>query len=78
MSGTYTKLSHSPYTDSHNQQDYGSASIYQAPSGAWVFATGTMGWGWGLDDFYPEGNVDTVDVRIQRTMTNILDRFIEP
>jgi hypothetical protein len=29
-------------------------TIYQAPSGAFVFASGTMQWSWGLDDFNVE------------------------
>jgi hypothetical protein len=34
-----------------------------------------MGWGWGLDNFYPEGSVTTVDSRIQKATANVLDRF---
>ena len=74
--GTFTLLSHSPYSGSGGGPDYSNSSIYQAQSGAWVFASGTMVWSWGLDDFYPEGNVETVDVRIQRATRNILNRFI--
>ena len=74
VSGTYTLLSHSPYAGSQGS-DYGNSSIYQAPSGAWVFASGTHGWGWGLDNFYPEGSVSTVDARIQKATANVLDRF---
>jgi chitodextrinase len=76
LTGTYTLLSHSPYTGSGNTQDFNSASIYQAQSGAWVFASGTMGWGFALDGYYPEGSVNTVDVRIQRATTNVLNRFL--
>jgi len=75
VSGTYVLLSHSPYSGSQGP-DYSNSSIYQATSGAWVFASGTHAWGWALDDFYPEGNVSTVDVRIQQTTANILNRFI--
>jgi hypothetical protein len=78
IAGTQTLLSHSPYTASTNQPDYQNSSIYQALSGAWVFASGTMGWGWGLDDFYPEGSVNTVDARIQRATANVLNRFFVP
>jgi hypothetical protein len=45
------------------------SSIYQAPSGAWVFAGGTLAWSWGLDG--PEA-----DPRLQRTTANVLNRFI--
>ena len=74
VSGTYTLLSHSPYTGSQGA-DYSNSSIYQALSGAWVFASGTHYWGFGLDNFYPEGSVNTVDTRIQKTTANVLDRF---
>jgi PKD repeat protein len=76
INGTYTLLSHSPYAGSGGNPDYSNSSIYHALSGAWVFASGTMGWGWGLDNFYPEGRVGTVDVRIQQTTANILNRFL--
>jgi hypothetical protein len=74
--GTYTLLSNSPYNGSGNNQDHQNASIYQAPSGAWVFGSGTMGWGFGLDDYYPGGTQDKVDPRIQRATANLLDRFL--
>jgi chitodextrinase len=72
--GTYVLLSHSPYPGSQGPE-YSNSSIYQAPSGAWVFASGTHGWGWGLDNYYPEGSVNTVDARIQKATSNVLDRF---
>ena len=75
--GTYTILSNSPFTSASKnpslRADYANSSIYQAPSGAWVFASGTMSWSWALD---PYGQVDTVDRRIQRTTANLLDRFL--
>jgi chitodextrinase len=76
VAGTYTLLSHSPYTGSHGA-DYGNSSIYQSLSGAWVFASGTMAWGWGLDNYYPEGDQNKADTRIQQTTKNILDRFVK-
>jgi hypothetical protein len=75
VNGTYVLLSHSPYAASQGT-DYANSSIYQAPSGAWVFATGTMAWGWGLDDWYPEGALGKVDSRIQKTTANVLSRFL--
>jgi len=50
------------------------SSIYQAPSGAWVFGAGTTSWSWGLDAdgiAAPKGG----DPRIQRTTANLLNRF---
>ena len=75
VSGTFTLLSHSPFSGSLGQ-DYSNSSIYQVPSGAWVFSTGTMGWGWALDGYYHGSSLGTVDARIQRTTANVLDRFI--
>ena len=76
VSGTYELLSHSPYINSSLEPDFANSSIYQAQSGAWVFATGTIFWSWALDDYYYEGyQLPTPDVRIQRATKNILDRF---
>src|SRR5438094_790099 len=68
-----TLLSHSPYTDTSGLADYASSSIYQAPSGAWVFAAGTMSWSWGLDN-YSTGIQP--DARIQQTTANLLNAFL--
>jgi hypothetical protein len=73
VAGTYTLLSHSPYTNSSGQSDYANSSIYQAPSGAWVFGAGTIAWSWGLDNW---GNRGALDARIQQTTANILNRFV--
>src|SRR2546430_1146607 len=67
-----TLLSHSPFTDDGGHADYANSSIYQAPSGAWVFATGTMSWSWGLDNLYH----NLADARIQRTTANVLAAFL--
>jgi hypothetical protein len=45
------------------------SSVYQAPSGAWVFAAGTNSWSLGLD-----GPLE--DARLQRTTANVLNRFV--
>ena len=76
MSGTYTLLSHSPFAAATSPSDYSNSSVYQAPSGAWVFGTGTFGWNWALDDFLNGAN--KVDPRIQQTTANILNRFLGP
>ena len=72
VSGTYFLLSHSPWGT--GPYDYSNSSIYQAPSGAWVFATGTMSWNWALDDYGHGYNL--VDPRVQRTTANVLNRFV--
>ncbi len=69
----YTLLSHSPFTSTNKTPDYSNSSIYHAPSGAWVFASGTMSWSWALDNY---GSHNFVDPRIQRTTANILNTFV--
>ncbi|HET7364576.1 MAG TPA: N,N-dimethylformamidase beta subunit family domain-containing protein [Burkholderiales bacterium] len=71
IAGTAVVLGASPYTDSGSGASLVSnATIYQAPSGAWVFAAGTTSWAWGLD---LDG---TADARLQGMTANILDRFV--
>src|SRR3989475_103200 len=70
VAGTYQILSQSPFTDS-GATVIANSSIYQAPSGAWVFGAGTTSWAWGLVD---DGD-GFVDPRIQQTTANLLQRF---
>src|SRR5579864_3025851 len=72
VAGTYTLLSHSPFTDAYGTSNYANSSIYQAPSGAWVFGSGTFSWGWALDGY---GNHAPVNPGIQRMTANIRDRL---
>jgi len=69
---SFTLLSHSPYIDYRGVAEYANSSIYQAPSGAWVFASGTMSWSYALDGFWH----GLADARIQRTTANLLDAFL--
>jgi hypothetical protein len=72
VNGTYTSLSNSPF-NAAGGTDNSNASVYQAPSGAWVFATGTFGWSWALDNY--NGN-NIVDPRMQQTTANVLNAFL--
>src|SRR5207237_5893977 len=47
---TIERLAHSPFLEAGRTR-YGDATIYTAPSGALVFATGSMQWNWGLDGY---------------------------
>ena len=74
VSGTYVLLSQSPFIDTGTgAADHSNSSIYQAPSGAWVFSVGTDGWNWALDNY---GGRNRVDSRIQQTTANVLNRFV--
>jgi hypothetical protein len=46
-----TVLAQVPITSSDSSRTVTETTIYTAPSGAIVFATGTMQWSWGLDDW---------------------------
>ena len=74
---TYTILSSSRFVDGDGYADYSNASLYQAPSGAWVFASGTMSWPWALDRDTPAPDQGLpggwVDPRLQKATSNILD-----
>ena len=52
-------------------------TIYEADSGAYVFATGSMQWAWGLDDFNaPELRKSYLSKEAQVTTKNVLKRFL--
>jgi hypothetical protein len=68
-----TLLSRSPFTNTAGVADYANSSLYQAPSKAWVFATGTMSWSWALDNTWTSAQTDP---RIQQTTATILNAFV--
>ena len=51
------------------------ATAYRAPSGAWVFASGSHQFSWGLTDFpwNPQQQHGLSDQRLQRFMVNVFD-----
>ena len=65
-------LAHSPYEDTSGARRYQETSLYRAPSGAYVFASGTFAWSPALD------RPGHVDPRIQRATANLLDRICTP
>jgi hypothetical protein len=71
-SSKWTLLSNSPFNDFQGVPRVSNASIYQAPSGAWVFSSGTISWSWALDGLWHQ----RTDARIQRTTANLLDAFV--
>lgn len=68
--GTQVILSNSPFVNSENEILYAESSIYQARSGAWIFATGTSSWSWAL------ANEGYINAGIQQTTANVLNRFL--
>ena len=70
---TYTLLSSSPYLTATGTQEYQQSAVYQAPSGAWVFAAGSIEWSFGLHN---DGTDTYANPRIQQMTANVLNRFI--
>ncbi len=66
-----TVLAESPYEGTLRGNHVQNTSIYQAPSGAWVFASGTLSWHWGL------GRPGHVSPEIKQITRNLFDRFID-
>ncbi|SEG24800.1 hypothetical protein SAMN05216223_10437 [Actinacidiphila yanglinensis] len=62
-------LAHSPYEGSDGRRCHQETSLYRAPSGAYVFASGTFAWSPALD------RPGHVDPRVQRATANLLDRI---
>lgn len=69
ISTTYKILATSPFTIDKGLPDYSQATIYQAPSKALVFSTGTLSWSWAL------GRPRFEDVSVQRLTQNIFDHI---
>jgi len=63
----------SAYTADDGAIDTIQTTFYQARTGAGVFAAGTIGWNWALDDLRP----DRADTRTQRFVRNLLDWYLQ-
>jgi len=80
------RLMHSPFAEiGHEAVEHRSgtaakaadATVYTAPSGALVFATGSMQWNWGLDDYNaPAWHPDRVNRAAQQITRNVLARML--
>jgi hypothetical protein len=70
-----TVVAHSPYTVGE-QQHYSDLVFYEWPSGAAVFATGSIQWSWGLDDFtVPVLRTTRLHPGAQQITRNVLARL---
>ena len=71
------RLAHSFFvTLDGKSSGYSDMSIYTAASGALVFATGSIQWSWGLDDFGPSVRGDRTSPAAQQVTRNVLNRMI--
>ncbi|SNS96268.1 hypothetical protein SAMN06265795_11088 [Noviherbaspirillum humi] len=68
-----TVIAASPYMVG-TERRYANMTYYTHGSGAGVFATGSMQWNWGLDDFGERA--DRVNPAVQQMTRNVLNRFV--
>lgn len=72
------RLAHSPFVQRDGVTNYADTTIYAVPSGAIVFASGSIQWSWGLDDYnVPDGRTSRLSPVIERMTRNVLDRFAQ-
>jgi hypothetical protein len=68
-------IAHSPYLY-HGETRYADTTVYEAQSGAIVFATGSIQWSWGLDDYnVPQLRPSYRSEATQQMTRNILARL---
>lgn len=70
------RLAHSPVTRRDGRSDFADMTIYEAASGALVFAAGTIQWSWGLDDFASGSRGPRASPAAQQITRNVLNAFI--
>jgi hypothetical protein len=70
-------LTSSPYVRQDNGgTGYSNMTIYAAPGGALVFATGSIQWSWGLDPFNDGRRSSRYSPAAEQITRNVLNRFI--
>lgn len=70
------RLAHSPFVNTRGQSGFSDMTIHTAPSGAIVFATGTIQWSWGLDSFGSPDRVLRDSPAAKQITRNVLNRMI--
>lgn len=71
------RIAHSPYRYQGGTR-YSDMTTYTTDSGAMVFATGSMQWSWGLDDYNaPQLRPSVLSPDAQAITRNVLDRMID-
>jgi len=70
------RVAHSPYPHGGGTR-YADMTIYTADSGAKVFATGSMQWSWGLDDYNaPQLRPPVLNAGAQQITRNVLAKLL--
>ena len=68
-------LAHSPFTDSSGSVSYSDMTVYTTAKGTTVFASGTIHWNWGLDNYASPTEARTANPAVQQGTQNILRQF---
>lgn len=69
-------VARSPYVRTDNgATGWSDMTCYRAPSGAYVFATGSIQWSWGLDAFNDGRRTSRHHPAAEQITRNVLDRF---
>ena len=70
-------LAHSPY-DLNGRTNYADMSLYASTNGSMVFATGSMQWAWGLDDYNaPAIRTSRLSDAAQQITKNVLALLVQ-
>lgn len=72
------RLGHSPYTGASGATEWSHMVTFTAPSGATVFATGTLQWTWALDTYGegpPPGHTSRRSAAAEQVTRNVLARL---
>ncbi|MEB3182388.1 MAG: N,N-dimethylformamidase beta subunit family domain-containing protein [Nostocaceae cyanobacterium] len=70
------RLAHSPYAY-NNRTRYSDMTVYTAASGAMVFATGSIQWSWGLDDYNsPQLRPSVLSSDAQAITRNVMTKLL--
>jgi hypothetical protein len=71
------RVAHSPFRRDRNIR-YADMTFYTTDSGATVFATGSMQWSWGLDDYnVPQLRPSVLNTDAQAITRNILTQMLD-
>lgn len=68
---SFDMLTSSPFVAKSGATVIANTVLFRAPSGAWVFSSGTMSWSNALQDYWD------VDSRIQQATANLFDKMVK-
>jgi hypothetical protein len=69
------RLAHSPFVSGEGESGTSDMTIYETARGAIVFATGSIQWSWGLDDFNASARGSRLSAEAQQITRNVLERM---